>query len=77
VDKRAAFDELERVLKEAEAEGAKPGDRRWQPKIDRAWRRALDAGVRCHIHEPGPGERWVLITDVGNDPELEPARDRR
>lgn len=78
MDKRSALEALEAVLKQAEAVGAKPGDRKWQPRIERAWRRALDAGIHCHIHELGSGKkRWMLEIDVGRTPELDPPNDRR
>lgn len=77
MDKRTATQELEQTLKHAEEAGAHPGDPVWQPKIERAWRRALDAGVNCHIHTTiGPDGRWMLTIDVTNSPELDPEKNR-
>lgn len=75
MERRQVLAALEDVIKAAERAGARPGDPTWQPRIDRAWRRALDAGIRCHIHEPGPGERWMLTTDVTGAPDLDPANE--
>lgn len=68
-------EDLRTLIEEAMAAGARPGDDHWQPRIDRAWRRALDAGIRCHIHTPGPGLRWVMIVDVAGDELSSPDED--
>lgn len=61
----SATEALNAVIEEATQSGAEPGDGYWQARIDLAWRRAMDAGVRCHIREPG-GTRWVVIYEAGS-----------
>lgn len=77
MNKPATARELQETLKQAEEAGAHPGDPVWQPRIERAWRKALDAGVNCHIHTTmGDHGRWILTIDVTNTPELDPEKNR-